>query len=292
MSEDQNIKKPQIFYLDEEIKAVKNKGILDYRTKRMPIWCPGCGYFGITTALIETLKELDIKTHELFIVSGIGCAGRLPFFFKAYGVNSLHGRALPVASGAKIARPDLNVISIIGDGDGLGIGAAHFVHTARRNVDMLCILFDNGIYGLTKGQTSPTTPNQQVTNSHPYGSPDSPINPISLALSVGATYVARGYAGRPVDMKELFIEGIKHKGFSLVHILSPCVTFDKVNNTYNRLEQLVMPLPKRHDFSDFKVAMERAIDPEIFLGLFYKAEKPTFEEQLKAYANRGIKKEG
>jgi len=288
MKEKEKIKKPEVFYIDEEIKEVRKKGILKYRSKRIPIWCPGCGYFGITIAMIQAFRELKIKTNELLIVSGIGCAGRLPFFFNAYGINSLHGRALPVASGAKTARPDLDVVTVIGDGDGLGIGAAHFVHTARRNVDMLCILFDNSIYGLTKGQTSPTTPNLQVTNSHPYGSPDTPVNPLSLALSVGATFVARGYAGRPVDMKELFIEGLQHKGFSFVQILSPCVTFDKVNKTYQRLDDVVMPLPKRHDYNDFHMAMDRAVDQELFLGLFYKLEKPSFGDQMKSYAGRGV----
>jgi len=290
MSQQQSPEEIHVHYLDEEIKSVQESGILGYRSPRLPTWCDGCGFFGISTALTGTINELGIKTHELCLVSGIGCTGRYPFFAKAYGVHTLHGRALPVATGAKTARPDLNVIVLTGDGDCMGIGIGHLAHAARRNVDVLCILFDNNIYGLTKGQTSPTTPILQVTNSHPYGSPDSPLEPVRFALTVGATFVARGYAARPKDMQVIFHEAIQHKGFSFVHILSPCVTFDKVNLLYPRLDDLVMPLPKRHDYTDYHMAMERALDNESFTGLFYRAEKPTFADQMQAYKERGGKK--
>jgi 2-oxoglutarate/2-oxoacid ferredoxin oxidoreductase subunit beta len=290
MTENKDNKKPDFFYLEDEIKTVKDKGILEYRSKRLPVWCPGCGYFGITTALTNAFKELDIKTHNLLTVSGIGCAGRLPYFIKCYGIHSLHGRALPVATGAKTARPDLTVVAALGDGDGMSIGVGHLAHAARRNVDLLCILFDNNIYGLTKGQTSPTTPTKQITNSHPYGSPDIPIQPLPFALTVGSTYAARGYAARPDQMKELFKEGITHKGFSFVHIMSPCVTFDKVNFTYNRLDDVVKQLPENHDPTNYLKAYEKAIDPERYLGLFYKENKPTFRDELDSYQQRITKK--
>jgi len=280
-------KKPEVFYLDEEIKSVKEGGILDYRTDRLPIWCPGCGFFGITDALTRVVKDLGIQPHELMMISGIGCTGRFPFFMKGYGAHVLHGRALPVATGAKTANPDLNVLVLTGDGDCMGIGVGHLPHAARRNVDMVCVLFDNNIYGLTKGQTSPTTPDMQVTNSHPYGSPDQPLDPVKFVLSAGATFVARGYAGRPKDLTVIFKEAFQHKGFSFVHCMSPCVTFDKVNYTYPRLDELVMTLPKRHDYTNFGMAMERALDDELFLGLFYKVEKETFGERMAAYAQRG-----
>ncbi len=279
-------KVPEVFYLDEEIKAVKEKGVLDYRSKRLPVWCPGCGYFGIQTAIVGAMKDLGVKTHELVVVSGIGCTGRYPFFVRGYGIHALHGRALPVATGAKVARPDLTVLAVTGDGDCLGIGAGHLPHAARRNVDITCVLFDNGIYGLTKGQTSPTTPAAQVTNSHPYGSPDRPLKPLMTVLAAGATFVARGFAGRPKDLRVIMREAILHKGFSFVHVLSPCVTFDKVNYLYPRLEELVMPLPKRHDYADYHMAVERAMDDELFLGLFYKTEEPSFSEKLDDYAGR------
>lgn len=287
MNEKAQTENPEVFYLDEEIRNVEKSGILDYRSPRLPTWCPGCGFFGIETALAGAFKELGIKTHELLMVSGIGCTGRFPFFVRGYGIHALHGRALPVATGAKTARPDLNVVVLTGDGDCMGIGAGHLPHAARRNVDLLCVLFDNGIYGLTKGQTSPTTPYEQKTNSHPYGSPDSPLEPVRLALAMGATFVARGFAGMPRDMQLIFKEAILHKGFSFVHIVSPCVTFDKVNYLYSRLKDMVMPLPKRHDYNDYRAAIHRALDPELFLGLFYKTERPTFSEQMKMYAGRG-----
>lgn len=279
-----------VHYLDEQIKSVRESGILEYRSSRQPTWCPGCGYFGISAALTATVNEMGIASHELCLVSGIGCTGRYPFFAKAYGIHTLHGRALPVASGAKIARTDLEVIALTGDGDCMGIGIGHLPHAARRNVDILCILFDNNIYGLTKGQTSPTTPNLQVTNSHPYGSPETPLHPVRLALAVGASFVARGYAGRPQEMQVLFREAIEHKGFSFVHILSPCITFDKANITYQRLDETVMPLPLRHDYTDYHMAMDRTLDPELYLGLFYKEQRPTYKEEMVEYARRGADK--
>jgi 2-oxoglutarate ferredoxin oxidoreductase subunit beta len=287
MSEPQN-NVPEVYYLDEEIAEMKESGILDYRSDRLPTWCPGCGYFGIQNALTKAIKELGIESHELVAVSGIGCTGRYPFFIKGYGFHSLHGRALPVATGAKAARPELNVIALTGDGDCLGIGAGHLPHAARRNVDMLCVLFDNGIYGLTKGQTSPTTPSLQNTNSHPYGNPDPPLKPIRFALSVGATFVARAFAGLPEDMAVIFREAMLHKGFSFVHVVSPCVTFDKSNFTYQKLRERLMLLPKRHDYTNLDMAMDRALDPELFLGLFYKEERPTFSERMSSYAGRAV----
>jgi 2-oxoglutarate ferredoxin oxidoreductase subunit beta len=289
MDQHESSEQMSIHYLDEEIRSVKESGLLKHRSSRLPTWCDGCGFFGISTALSATVNELGIKTHELLLVSGIGCTGRYPFFAKAYGVHALHGRALPVATGAKTSRPDLTVIVLTGDGDSMGIGIGHLAHAARRNVDVLCILFDNNIYGLTKGQTSPTTPSMQITNSHPYGSPDIPLEPVRFALTTGATFVARGYAARPKDMQILFREGLGHKGFSFVHILSPCVTFDKTNLTYQRLDEFVLPLPRRHDYTNYHMAMERTMDTEVFLGLFYKSEKPTFADQLNAYGQRAKK---
>lgn len=282
-------KKPELFYPDEEMEAVRKSGILAYRTSRLPTWCPGCGFFGIENAITSAIIELEIPSHELCVVSGIGCTGRYPFFTKGYGIHALHGRALPVATGAKSARPDLNVIVMSGDGDCMGIGVGHLPHACRRNVDITCILFDNNIYGLTKGQTSPTTPHEQHTNSHPFGNPDTPLDPIKMVLSAGASFVARGFAGHPKDMHVLVREAINHKGFSFLHFMSPCVTFDKVNYTYPNLNEWIMPLPKRHDFTDIHMAMERAMDDELFVGLFYKEERATFTEQMQAYAGRADK---
>jgi len=287
MSEPSESHESRVHYLDEEIRGIKSSGILKYRSQRQPTWCPGCGYFGISTALTRTVNELGIQTHELCLVSGIGCTGRYPFFANAYGIHALHGRALPVATGAKTARPELNVIVVTGDGDCMGIGVGHLPHAARRNLDIVCILFDNNIYGLTKGQTSPTTPRLQVTNSHPYGSPDTPLQPVRFALTVGATFIARGFAGRPDDLQVVFREAIQHKGFSFIHVLSPCITFDKTNLTYEQLGSLVRPLPENHDVTNPRMAMDRAMDEEIYLGLFYKTERPTLTQEIQSYADRG-----
>ncbi len=264
--------KPEVFYPDDELSEIKKKGIFTYRSERLSTWCPGCGYYGIETALERTLTELNILPKDLMIVSGIGCTGRYPFFAKAYSMHVLHGRSLPVASGAKIARSDLTVLALTGDGDCLGIGAGHLPHAIKRNTDITCILFDNGIYGLTKGQTSPMTPKGQVTSSHPEGNPDPNMNPVLLALSYGANFVARGFAGAPDDMKILFEEGIKHKGFSFIHIVSPCVTFDKVNYTYEHLRTQVKHLPRRYDYTNLDMAFEMARTAELFTGLIYRKE--------------------
>lgn len=282
--------KPEEYYLDREMESIRSSGMMEYRNSRLPIWCPGCGFYGIETAIQEALNDLKIQTKDLCIVSGIGCTGRYPFFSKCYGLHVLHGRTLPVATGAKTARPDLTVLAIAGDGDCMGIGAGHFPHAARRNPDITLVLFDNNIYGLTKGQTSPTTPLQQKTNSHPFGNPDKPIDPIRMALAAGATYVARGFAGQPKDLAVLVREAILHKGFSLVHAMSPCLTFDSTNYTYENLRKWVMPLPKRHDFADLNMAMNRALDKELFVGLFYKTDRPTLADEMAAYADRGAKK--
>ena len=261
---------PKPFYLDEKIKEVDARGYLDYRSHELPTWCPGCGYFGMTQALIETAHELKIPHHDMAVVSGIGCAGRAPIFYDSYGFHTIHGRALPVASGLKLGNRNLSVFVITGDGDCLGIGGGHLAHVARKNIDLTCFLYDNNIYGLTKGQSSPTTPLGQPTNSHPYGNPDSPLNPIALALTYGATFVARCFAGEVEHMKKVYRAAVEHKGFSFIQCLSPCVTFDKQNITWKRMrEQLVQP-PPNHDTSNLAGAMRLALDPRYVIGLFFE----------------------
>ncbi|MBW2655462.1 MAG: 2-oxoacid:ferredoxin oxidoreductase subunit beta, partial [Deltaproteobacteria bacterium] len=193
---------------------VRGIDFLQYRSADLPTWCPGCGYFGIIDAFYKACRELDLKHENMVTVSGIGCSGRTPIFINSYGFHTLHGRSIPVASGLKLAREDLTVFAVAGDGEALGIGGGHLPHVARKNINITFLLFDNSIYGLTKGQSSSTTPYEMKTNSHPAGNQDTPLSPIKLALSYGASFVARGYAGDPQGLKQIIKEATLHQGFS------------------------------------------------------------------------------
>lgn len=194
-----------------------------------PTWCPGCGDFSVLLGLKKALAELGKKPHEVVVVSGIGCSGKLSDYIKAYGFHGIHGRVLPVAQAIKLVNPKLTVIGVGGDGDGFAIGGNHFIHACRRNIDITYIVMDNQIYGLTKGQASPTSLIGHITVSTPYGVKDSPIDPIMIALANGATFVARTFSGDGAILPRIFIEGIKHRGFSFIDDISPCVTFNKFN---------------------------------------------------------------
>ncbi len=269
-------------YLDEKIIEVKNQGFLDYRTSELPTWCPGCGYFGIMHAIVQACKDLELKQEEICIISGIGCAGRYPIFNDAYGLHTLHGRSVPVASGVKLANEKLTVFAVGGDGDILGIGGGHLPHIARKNIDINLFLFDNSIYGLTKGQSSGTTPKGQKTNSHPAGNPDSPLNPISLALAYDASFVARGFAGDVEGMVNIFKQAITHKGFSFLHLVSPCVTFDKTNITWENLQDNFIRIQPTHDPLDKEAAMRLAADPRLIVGTFYNdTSRLSYQEELR-----------
>jgi len=268
------------------LERVRKSGILQYRSEALPIWCPGCGYYGITHGLTAALNELRIENRNLVAVSGIGCAGRFPFFVNGYGFHAIHGRVLPVACGVKIANPSLTVIGIAGDGDALAIGGGHLPHAIRRNVDITYILFDNGIYGLTKGQSSPTTPKGQVTGTHPYGNPDTPLNPLLLALAYGSSFVASGYAGQPRAINEIILRAMTHHGFSFVTVVSPCVTFDHVNITYDRMRDQWRPVPETHDVSDRKAAIQLAMSEYYHYGVLYEDQRPTWEEVERETAER------
>lgn len=274
-------------YLEEQLETVKAEGFLQYRTRELPTWCPGCGYFGITHAIVQACNELGLKNEEICVASGIGCAGRYPIFMNIYGFHTIHGRSIPVASGIKLAREELTVFAVGGDGDILGIGAGHLPHISRKNIDITLFLFDNAIYGLTKGQTSATTPLSQQTSSHPAGNPDSPLKPVSLALSYGASFVARGFAGDVKGMVEIFKKGITHKGFSFIHLLSPCVTFDKVNITWQRMRKYFEQIPESHDPGNHLDALRLAEDPRLYLGIFYQdKERLSYGDHLKQLRER------
>ena len=246
-----------------------------------PDWCPGCGDFGVLRGVKMAAGKLGIKPHELFTVSGIGCSSNLPGYIHAYGVHSLHGRAVAVASGIKFANQDMNVVITGGDGDGYGIGLGHFVHAMRRNLDLTYIVMNNQIYGLTTGQASPTTMKEVRTKSTPRGNAEMPLNPIALAIVSGATYVSRAFSGEPRHMADVIAGGIAHKGFALVDVFSPCVTYNKIN-TYPWFKKRVYKLEDDPDYdaTDHQGALTRAYEwgDRIPLGLFYREEQPTYEE--------------
>ncbi|HEY8744363.1 MAG TPA: thiamine pyrophosphate-dependent enzyme, partial [Chloroflexota bacterium] len=182
----------------------------DYKSSAKPTWCPGCGDFGVLNAVYNSLKVQGYKTEEVVVVSGIGCSSRFPFFVSAYGFHGVHGRAIPIATGVKMANPDLKVLVVGGDGDAFAIGGGHFIHGMRRNVDVTYVIMDNEIYGLTKGQTSPTSNVGFITKSTPKGSIDQPLNPLALAMVAGATFVARGFSAKPKELADLIVQGINH----------------------------------------------------------------------------------
>lgn len=255
--------------------------VTEYRSETRPDWCPGCGDFGVLNALQRALSNLGVKPKDVLIVSGIGCSSNLPGFIRAYGFHGIHGRALPLATGAKLANPELHVIVTGGDGDGYGIGLGHFIHAMRRNIGLTYIVMDNQIYGLTTGQTSPTSEKGMRTKSTPEGAIENPVNPIALALASGATYVARSFSGDPNHAASLIEGAVRHRGFALIDDFSPCVTYNK-QNTYEWFRERVYKLEEAgHNPSNFEEALRKAFEwgPKIPIGLFYKTERPTYEDQ-------------
>lgn len=212
-----------------KIDEVKKLTLDDYRTEVHNDWCPGCGDFGILQSVQLALFELGIPRHKAVVFSGIGCSGKTPHYINVYGIHTLHGRAVPFAIGAKLANPDLNVVVVGGDGDGLGIGVGHFVSTGRRNVNLTYIVYNNAVYGLTKGQASPTLKLGVKTKSLPKPNINDAVNPIALALVSGYTFIARGYAYDVKHLKEIIKKAILHKGLAFVDVLQPCPTYNDIN---------------------------------------------------------------
>ncbi|MDE1798144.1 MAG: 2-oxoacid ferredoxin oxidoreductase [Candidatus Micrarchaeota archaeon] len=249
-------------------------------------WCPGCGDFAILAALKSALSKLSLDPHNVVVASGIGCSGKLPHFIKTYGYEGLHGRSLPAASAIKLANHGLTVIDVGGDGDGYGIGMGHFMHTCRRNIDMTYIVHNNQIYGLTTGQTSPTSEKGFKTKSTPEGVLEEPVNPLQLAICAGATFVARGFSGNLPHLADLMREAITHKGFAFIDVLQPCVTYNKLN-TYAYFTQKCYKLDSTYDPTDKFAALKKAEEwaDKIPLGVIYKTQRPTYEEGLPQLAN-------
>jgi len=263
--------------------------IKDFKGHADPDWCPGCGDFGVLHALKQAVAELGLYPHEVLTISGIGCSSNLPGYINTYGMHTLHGRALPVATGAQLGNHSLKVVVTGGDGDGYGIGGNHLMHTMRRNVDLTYIVMDNQIYGLTTGQLSPTSLKGMKTKSTPYGSVENAINPIPLAIAGGATYVARGYTGQVKHLVELIKGGIQHRGFSLIDVFSPCVTFNR-DNTQDYFKQRIQKLEDQgHDPTDFHAAIDRGYDwgETIPIGLFWKRDDLPALDQLEPVLDEG-----
>lgn len=252
---------------------------MNFDTKQKPNWCPGCGNFGITSALKQALNELKLKQENIVMTSGIGCSSKHPHWVRVNAFNGLHGRPVALAEGVLLANHKLKVIATGGDGDGYAEGTNHFVHLCRSNMNITYIVHDNKIYALTKGQASPTSDEGIVTKTSPFGVIEKPLNPILLALSAGATFVARAYAGNIKHLKEILKKAISHKGTALVDVLQPCVTFNKIN-TYkwysDRVYELKKPLKTR------KQAILKSMEwgDKIPIGIFYQAKEPTYEDRI------------
>jgi len=261
-----------------EAVAMKPK---DYKSDVAPIWCPGCGDFGDLAAFTQALSAMQVDPKDLCIVSGIGCSGRFSHFIKSYSYHTAHGRALPTAVGVKAAHPELKVFVVGGDGDGMSIGGGHIPHAARRNPDITYMILDNSIYGLTKGQVSPTSPFGMTTGTTPFGLEDPPLDPLRMFLSYGISFVARGFSSDVKGTAALIQKAVEHKGFSVLQLISPCPTFNKVV-TFDSMKQRVAPIPDDHDPTDLGAAMALALDRErVYTGVFYRAEGlPTMEEKL------------
>lgn len=252
----------------------------DFESQVHPDWCPGCGDFGLLTALKKTFPLMNLEAHTIMTVSGIGCSSNLPGFINTYGMHTLHGRALPIAQGFKLANHEMTVVAVGGDGDGYGIGVGHLVHAMRRNVDITYIVMNNSIYGLTTGQTSPTSGLHMKTKSTPFGNPEVPLNPLTLALGCGASFVARAYTGELTRLVEIIKAAIEHRGFALVDTFSPCVTFNKVNTHQFYKENTKDINREGHDPSDILAAWRQATrEDTITTGIFYQKERPCYEEE-------------
>ncbi len=258
-----------------------------------PAWCPGCGNFPILKTFREAIAGLGIEPHRLMLVSGIGQAAKFPHYAKGHTFNGLHGRALPIATGIRLANHGMPVVVTTGDGDCYGEGGNHLLAAMRRNIDITLFVHDNQIYGLTKGQPSPTTGEGMVTRNTPFGVLSGRFDPLALAVAMDCSFAARAFAGDPEHLKGVMQEAVRHKGFSLVDILQPCVSFNKVN-TYEWYQQRVYRLGPEHDPRDRTAAFAKALEwgDRIPLGVIYRHERPTFEERFPVLAGKPLAQRG
>lgn len=266
----------------------------DFRNQVKPNWCPGCGDFSVQAAIQRAAANVGLEPHELAVISGIGCSGRISGYIHAYGLHGIHGRALPIAQGLKMANRDLTVIASGGDGDGFAIGMGHTIHAIRRNLDVTYIVMDNQIYGLTKGQTSPRSAEGFKTKSTPEGSIESPLSPLEMALAAGATFVAQSFSSNLKQLTELIEAGLKHKGFALINVFSPCVTFNKIN-TYDWFKEHIVNTEDIQDYdpSNRINAMTKLMETGGMLcGLIYQnKEKKAYQDLIPGFKEEPIAKQ-
>jgi 2-oxoglutarate ferredoxin oxidoreductase subunit beta len=252
----------------------------DYKGQ-IPAWCPGCGNFGILRSFKDAVVELGLEPHQFMVVSGIGQAGKFPHYLKCNTFNGLHGRTLPVATGIRLVNHEMPVFAVAGDGDCYGEGGNHLMHAIRRNVNVKLLVHDNQVYGLTKGQASPTTAEGTVTKNAPFGVFSEQMNPMALAVALDCSFVARSFAGDPEHLKAIIKEAFNHRGFCLIDILQPCVSFNKIN-TFEWYKQRVYHLGPEHDPTDRLKAFERALEwgDRIPLGIIFRNNRPSLEERV------------
>lgn len=257
-----------------------------------PAWCPGCSNFAILKSFKSAMLDLGLKPHQITIVSGIGQAGKFPHYTKCNTFNGLHGRSLPVATGIRLANHEMLVIVVTGDGDCYGEGGNHLIHAIRRNINIKLFVHNNQIYGLTKGQPSPTTMEGTISKNQPFGVMSDPLNPMALAISLDCSFVARGFAGDIEHLKFLMKSAIQHKGFALLDILQPCITFNKVN-TFEWYRQRVYHIESDYNPEDRLEAFKKALEwgDKIPIGIIYKNKRPILEEKIPIIKNTTLVKQ-
>ncbi|MFC5402016.1 2-oxoacid:ferredoxin oxidoreductase subunit beta [Cohnella soli] len=266
----------------------------EFRNNVKPNWCPGCGDFSVQAAIQRAAANVGLEPEQLAVISGIGCSGRISGYINAYGLHGIHGRSLPIAQGVKLANRELTVIASGGDGDGFAIGMGHTVHAIRRNLDITYIVMDNQIYGLTKGQTSPRSAEGFKTKSTPEGSIESTLSPLEIALSAGATFVAQSFSSDLKQLTSLIEQGLQHKGFSLINVFSPCVTFNKIN-TYDWFKENIVNLEQFPDYdpSNRVAAMTKIMETNGMLtGLIYQnKERKSYEDLAVGFKEEALSKQ-